>query len=123
MTWATPVFAFVMGIAFWIACAIGGHPGVGAASFLILALFGSVFVLGGRSETVRAMRGDGTDERWRSIDLRSTAISGLAMGAFCIVASLVELARGVETGGPYPIVCAIGGVSYLVAYLVLRARS
>jgi len=121
--WATPVFSLVVGVAFWIACAIGGHPGVGAVSFAIMVVFGSIFVLGGRSETVRAMRGDGTDERWRSIDLRSTAISGLAMGAFCIVASLVELARGVSSGGPYPTICAVGGLSYLAAYLILRARS
>jgi len=121
--WATPIFSLVAGIAFWIACAVGGHPGAGAASFAILVGFGAIFVLGGRSETVRAMRGDGTDERWRSIDLRSTAFSGMAMGGFCIVASLVELARGVPSGGPYPTICAIGGVAYLIAYLTLRRRS
>ena len=121
--WVTPIFSLVAGIAFWIACAIGGHPGTGAVSFAVLAAFGSIFVFGGRSETVRAMRGDGTDERWRSIDLRSTAVSGMAMGGFCIVASLVELARGVQSGGPYPTICAIGGVAYLIAYFALRRRS
>jgi hypothetical protein len=38
---------------------------------------GSVFLFGGRSETIRLMARP--DERWRSIDLAATAITGLVL--------------------------------------------
>jgi hypothetical protein len=62
------------------------------------------------------------DERWRSIDLRATATSGLVLISVVIVAFISEIAHG-RSGQPYVPLGAIAGVSYLVAVIWLRWRS
>jgi len=41
--------------------------------------FGALILLGGRSETVRGLRGDGRDERFKHIDLAATAFAGIVL--------------------------------------------
>ncbi|MDR2987276.1 MAG: DUF3796 domain-containing protein [Nocardiopsaceae bacterium] len=86
-----------------------------------MAAFGLVFVVGGRSETIRGLRGDGRDERFAQIDLRATAFSGLAVIVTLIVAWLVQIASG-HSGNPYGWLLAIGGLAYLLAVALLRWR-
>jgi hypothetical protein len=100
---------------------IGGDPGSGLVSFAILAGFGLLVLLGGRSETIRGLRGDGRDERFRQIDIHATAIAGLAVTSAIIVAFLVEVARG-HSGSPYSWLGAIAGIAYLAAVVVFRIR-
>ena len=119
--WFLPLLAVVLGIVTFLAQWIGGDPGSGLVSFAILAGFGLLVLLGGRSETIRGLRGDGRDERFRQIDIHATAIAGLAVIIAIIVAFLVELARG-HDGSPYAWLGAIGGVAYLAAIVVFRMR-
>jgi hypothetical protein len=65
-----------------------------------MAGFGLFLMLAGRSETIRGLQGDGRDERFAQIDLRATAVAGLALISVLIVAWLVEIARG-HTVSPY----------------------
>jgi hypothetical protein len=44
-----------------------------------MTAFGALILVGGRSETIRGLRGDGRDERFRQIDIHATAIAGLAV--------------------------------------------
>ncbi len=37
---------------------IGGDPGGGLVSLAIMTAFGALFLFGGRSETIRGLRGD-----------------------------------------------------------------
>jgi hypothetical protein len=62
--WFLPAFALSMGGVLFGAQAIGGHPGSGLVSLGIMAFAGAVFLFGGRSETIRGLRGDGRDERF-----------------------------------------------------------
>jgi hypothetical protein len=62
-----------------LAQGIGGDPHSGLVSFAILVGAGLLLLLGGRSETIRGLRGDGRDERFRMIDVRATAFAGLAV--------------------------------------------
>ena len=78
-------------------------------------------LLGGRSETVRGLRGDGRDERFAMLDLRATAIAGLALIIAVIVAFSSTVARG-HSGEPYDWLGAIGGLAYIAAVIVLRVR-
>ena len=82
----------------------------------------AVLFLGGRSETIRMIRGDGRDERWARIDLAATALSGLAVITAIIVACAWEWAHG-RDGTPFVQLGAIAGVAYIAALAVLRARS
>jgi hypothetical protein len=100
---------------------IGGNAETGVFSLGVMTLFGAVILLGGRSETIRGLRGDGRDERFRQLDMVATAIAGLVVISAIIVAFVVEVARG-EDGLPYSWLGAIGGLAYLVAIAVLRFR-
>ena len=101
---------------------LGGQPGEGAISLAVLAGFGLVFLLAGRSETIRGLRGDGRDERFARIDLQATAVAGLALIVALIVAWLVATARG-QSGSPYDWLLATGGLAYALAVVYFRWRS
>jgi hypothetical protein len=115
--WFVPLFAVALGIVVFVAQWIGGDPGSGLESLAIMTAFGALLLLGGRSETIRGLRGDGRDERFRQIDVHATALAGLAV----IIAFVIELARG-HSGSPYAWLGAIGGFTYLVAIVIFRIR-
>ena len=119
--WFLPLFAVALGLIVFIAQWIGGNPGSGLVSFAILAGAGVLVLLGGRSETIRGLRGDGRDERFRQIDIHATALAGLAVITAVIIAFLVELARG-HNGDPYSWLGAIGGITYIAAVIIFRIR-
>jgi len=119
--WFLPLFAVALGVVVFVAEWIGGDPASGLVSFAILAGFGALVLVGGRSETVRGLRGDGRDERFRQIDLAATAFTGLVVITVVIVAFVVEVARG-HSGSPYTWLGAIAGLAYLTAVIVLRFR-
>jgi hypothetical protein len=119
--WFLPLFSVALGVVVFVAQWIGGSPRSGLVSFAILAGFGALILLGGRSETIRGLRGDGRDERFRQIDIEATAIAGIAVITAIIVAFVIELARG-HDGSPYGWLGAIGGLTYLLAVVVLRLR-
>ena len=88
---------------------------------MLFAFIAAVFALGGRSETVRQIRGDGRDERWARIDLAGTAVSGMVIITAIIAMCIYEWAHG-RDGSPYVQLGALGGVSYLVAIVILMRR-
>jgi len=119
--WFQPALAVALGVVFFAALWIGGDPRNGAYSLLIMVGLAAVILFGGRSETIRGLRGDGKDERFRQIDLAATAIAGIVVITAILGAFVVEVARG-EDGSPYAQLGAIAGVAYLVAVVVLRLR-
>jgi hypothetical protein len=119
--WFVPLFCVAMGLVLFAAEWIGGDPGGGLISLAILTGFGALILLGGRSETIRGLRGDGRDERFRKIDIHATALAGIAMGLAVIIASIIELARGHDPG-PYGLIATVGAVTYVAAIVVFRIR-
>jgi hypothetical protein len=119
--WFLPAFCVVLGVGVLAAQWIGGDPRSGLYSLAILTGFGLLVLLGGRSETVRGLRGDGRDERFRMIDLAATAFAGIVLVSVIIVMWMVELARG-HDGNPYGALGAVGGLSYLAAIAFMRWR-
>ena len=115
------LLSVVLGVVVLAAQWVGGHPGSGLVSLAIMSGFGALILLGGRSETIRGLRGDGRDERFRKMDIHATALAGLAVIMAIIVAFVVELARG-HSGAPYTWLGAIGGLTYLAAIIVFRIR-
>ncbi|HVC42258.1 MAG TPA: hypothetical protein VND54_09800 [Candidatus Saccharimonadales bacterium] len=119
--WTVPAFSVVMGLVLLGANIVGHQLVLGLWSLGILVVFGGAVALGGRSETIRGLRGDGRDERFAMLDLQATAVAGLAVLIAVIVAFIVEVARG-HSGEPYDWLGAIGGLAYLAAVIVLRVR-
>ena len=119
--WFLALQAVALGIVVFAAQSVGGDPVSGLESLGIMTAFGALILFGGRSETIRGLRGDGRDERFRNIDLHATALSGRAIGLAIVIGSLVEFAQG-NSPGLYGWLAAIGGVTYLIAIVVLRIR-
>jgi hypothetical protein len=84
-----------------------------------MAALGAVFAFGRRSETLQGLGGPGRDERWAQIDVRATAIAGLAVITFVIGGFLYEVAHG-HDGSPYTLIGAVGGLTYVIAVALLR---
>ena len=119
--WFLPSFSLALGLVMLAVSWLGGNLGEGLISLAVLAGFGLLILLAGRSETIRGLRGDGRDERFAQIDLRATAVAGLVLITTLIVVWLVEIAQG-HSGSPYDWLCAIGGLAYLLAVAFFRWR-
>ena len=119
--WFLPGFTVAMGIVILVAEWIGGDPEGGVIALAIAVGFAALVLLGGRSETIRGLRGDGKDERFRQIDIHATAIAGITVISAIIIAFIVEVARG-HDGSPYTWLAAVAGITYLVAVAVFRLR-
>ena len=119
--WFLPGFCAFLGFVCLAAFWIGGDLGSGLFSFGVLAGLGVVVAVGGRSETIRGLRGDGRDEYWAGLDRDATLIAGFVLIALVIVMSLWEWAQG-RDGSPYAQLGAVAGVAYILAFVVLRFR-
>ena len=120
--WFLPAFTIFLGLCLGGAQWMGGDRQTGLTSIAFFVVIAALLALGGRSETIRMIRGDGRDERWARIDLAATALTGLVLVAAIIVSCAWEWAHG-RDGTPFVQLGAIGGLSYLVALFTLRARS
>ena len=119
--WFLPLFSILLGIVFLAAFWIGDDPRSGVGSLAVMAVTGLVFLLGGRSETIRGLRGDGKDERFTRMDIHATAIAGSAVILAIIAGFTIEVARG-NDGSPYALLGAVAGIAYIVAIVVMRLR-
>jgi hypothetical protein len=119
--WFFPVLAVALGFAMFVAEWIGGHPLAGVYAGSVIVLFGLFVLLGGRSETIRGLRGDGRDERFRRMDVAATALAGTVVICVLVVTWMVEVARG-HDGNPYGWLSAVAGLSYVGAIAFMRWR-
>ena len=104
-------------MAFWA----GGElrAGVGAAVFMVVVAV--LLLFGGRSEVVRVLRGQPTDEMWRSFNLRAIWFASEVLAVVVIGAFVYEIARG-QDGQPYELLGFVFAVAYVAALLWLRWR-
>jgi hypothetical protein len=121
-SWFLPLFSLGLGAACLAAFWVGGDLESGLVSLAIMGGFGLVILVGGRSDLIRGLRGDGRDEYWERIDIHATAIAGLAVITAVIVMCLWEWGHG-RDGSPYAQLGAIGGVAYVLGIVGLRLRS
>ncbi len=119
--WLLPALTIALGAGVLASFWLGGNPTQGWISFGILVALGVGIGLGGRSETIRGLRGDGRDEYWQSLDLGATALAGIAVIVAVVAMCMWEWAHG-RSGSPYSQLGAVAGGSYLAALLALRWR-
>jgi hypothetical protein len=120
--WFLPLFSIALGIACFVALWIGGEEGSAVWALGLMSVVGVAFLVGGRFETVRGLRGDGRDEYWARLDIHATALAGHVVIATIIVMCLWEWAHG-RDGSPYVALGSIAGLAYIVALAALRIRS
>jgi len=119
--WAVPGVALVIGVAYLVAGLVGDNTFFGVFGLCLMVATGLVFLLIARfSETAAGLR-DRRDERINAIDRDASLFSGMVLVLAVIVMFVVEIAQG-KDGMPYSLLGALGGVSYLLALVVLRLR-
>lgn len=117
-----PATAVILGAAAWAAQAIGGDFRGGAVSFAIMAVYALVvFAFSTRSDVASVLAGSPRDERYRAIDQRSLAATGVVLILYVIGGFLWEQAHG-RGGMPFTLMGAVAGVTYLAAIVYGRLR-
>lgn len=120
--WAVPLLCLILGVAYLVAFWLGGNLGAGVGGLAVMVAYGALLLVGGRSETIRTLRGQPADERWQMFDLRATAFAGTIIIVVLIGGFLYEMARS-QDGNPYSLLGAVAGISYIAALLWLRWRA
>ncbi len=119
--WFQPLLAIFVGAVLLVVLSVGGHPQEGPIALGIMAVFAVFLRAGERSETVRALRGDGRDERFALIRLRAATLAARVVLLVVVVLFLVEVARG-NSGSPYDWLSALGGATFLASMFWQRSR-
>ena len=110
---ALPIF-----VSFWI----GGRPQVGAIWACIMVVFAIVVAVGGRSDTIRLLRGDGEDERTLALEFQASAVTAVVLIAALACLFLAAGIRG-ESGLVYGVLLLLAEATHLGALAVLNRRS
>jgi hypothetical protein len=105
-------------LAFWI----GGDPRGGLIWGSLSVLFALVLLAGGRSDTIRLLRGEDDDERAVQLETRATTLTAVVLIVALAVLFLVTAARG-ENPLVYGLLLLLAEVTHLVALAVLNRRS
>jgi hypothetical protein len=110
---AIPTFA-----AFWI----GGDPRAGLIWGGLSVVFGIVLALGGRSDTIRLLRGEDDDERSLALEQQATMLTGIVLIVALAALFLVTAARG-ESPLVYGLLLLLAETTHLGALALLNRRS
>jgi hypothetical protein len=120
--WFVPLVSVGLGLLCFGALWAGGERRGGVESLALMSVLGLVFLLGGRSDLIRGLRGDGRDEYWERIDVHATALTGNVTIVAIIAMCLWEWGHG-RDGAPYTQLGALSGLAYILALGLLRWRS
>jgi hypothetical protein len=105
-------------IAFWI----GGDPRAGLIWGGLSVVFALVLVVGGRSDTIRLLRGEDDDERALALELQATTMTAAVLIVALAALFLVTAARG-ESPVVYGVLLLLAEMTHLGALAVLNRRS
>jgi hypothetical protein len=105
-------------VAFWI----GGDPRAGMIWGGLSVVFGIVLALGGRSDTIRLLRGEDDDERSLALERQATMLTGIVLIVALAVLFLVTAARG-ESPLVYGLLLLLAETTHLGALALLNRRS
>jgi len=120
--WLLPAVLVLIGLVYLGAEWAGGRRQLGFEMLGVMVVAAVALLIARRNETVRGLTtADGRDERFASMDLQATAISGTITICAVLVGFVVDVARGGD-GGPYLLLGVIAGLSYIAAVVVLRFR-
>ncbi len=122
--WWLVVWGVVLGaVMFGVQLAAGSSAGEAALTFAIVAGYALVVaVLQSRFETMRALAGRPIDERWQLIHERALALTanvGIAVSLVGFVAAEVTH----RDAGPFALVAAVMGFTYIAGIFAYRTRT
>ena len=120
--WVTPVLVAVVGVPTFVAFWIGGRPELGGVWAAVSVAFGLAIAVGGRSDTIRMLRGTEDDERTRLLEYKATTAMGIVLVVALVTLFLAAGTRG-ENGLVYGVLLLLAEAAHLVALFVLNRRS
>ena len=118
--WAGSVLLLLFGVGVFVASLFARHVDDGVWALGVSVVFAGLLAVGGRSELIRGVRGDG-DEREVHIQSVTNMLVLNVIALVAVVGAVVEQARGVHWG-PWTLACVFGGLLYAAVYLVVRGR-
>ena len=117
-----PVLVAALAIPTFVAFWIGGDPRAGVIWGSLSIVFALVLAFGGRSDTIRLMRGEDDDERTLELETRATTLTAVVLIVALAGLFLVTAARG-ESPLVYGLLLLLAEVTHLVALATLNRRS
>jgi hypothetical protein len=120
--WVTPVLVAAVGLPTFVAFWIGGRPQLGALWAGVSVLFGVVLAVGGRSDTIRLLRGSDDDERTLLLESRAMTVTAVVLVTALAALFLAEGLRG-ESGLTYALLLVLAEATHLISLAVLNRRS
>ena len=77
--WLVPLACAAVAVPTFVAFWIGGRPALGAVWAGVSVVFGLLLLVGGRSDTIRMLRGEEDDERTLMLDSQAMTITALVL--------------------------------------------
>lgn len=121
-SWVVPTLVAAVGIPTFLAFWVGGQPELGALWAGVSVVFGLALAVGGRSETLRMLRGNEDDERTMLLEYKATTATGIVLIVALLGLFLASGIRG-ENGLVYGALLLLGEATHLVALAVLNRKS
>jgi uncharacterized membrane protein len=120
--WAVPATGLAIGVGYVAIFLARDDPEMAVAGFVIMAAYVLVLVVvSRRSEAVALLRGETTDERRSAIQQRASAFTLHVLVLVLLAGFVTEMIRG-KSGHPWDLLCAVGGVTYIIATVTFSRR-
>ena len=119
--WLVPLLATSVAIPTFVAFWLGGRPGLGVAWAAVSVVFGLLLVLGGRSDTIRLIRGDEDDERTLALEAQAMTLTTVVLTVALVGLFLAAGVRG-ESGLVYGALLILAEATHFAALAVLNRR-
>jgi hypothetical protein len=118
---AVPILVAAVAIPTFVAFWIGGNPQLGLVWAAVSVAFGAALAVGGRSDTLRLLRGADDDERARELEHRAMTAVALVLTVALAGLFLVEGIRG-GSGLVYGVLLIVAEATHVAALAVLNRR-
>ena len=118
---AVPALSVTLGGAMFAAAAVAGRVWFGVALFGVMLAYALMLVFSRDSKPVAMLAEESTDERRRLIQLKAGYFSLNVVALVVIGGFVIDILRGGD-GGPWALIGAVGGASFVGALFVLSRR-
>jgi hypothetical protein len=120
--WLAPILVAALGIPTFVAFWIGGRPELGALWAAVSVGFGIALAVGGRSDTLRMLRGTEDDERTLLLEYKATSAVAMVLIVALVGLFLAAGIRG-ESGLVYGVLLLLAEATHLAALAILNRKS
>lgn len=120
--WLAPALVASLAVPTFVAFWIGGRPQLGVLWASLNVAFAAVLAFGGRSDTIRLLRGTDDDERALALESRAMSVT---LTVVVVALAVLFLAAGIrgESGLVYAVLLLLAEVAHVGALAVLNRRS